>query len=117
MNGVTIVQEHLCRVIELRELIGSGIFVTLVCVAVLYFYWWAYHHGEDNKRLAIICSVLVIIVYAIFWIAQINRYNITYNEYTVTVDDSVGLNEFLERYEIVSIDGDEYRVKEIYNGN
>ena len=115
MNGVTIIEEHLCRVVELRELIGFGIFVTLLTAAVLYFYWWAYNHDERNKRLAIVCSALVIIICAVFWVAQINKYNVTYKEYTVTVDDSVCLNDFMERYEIVSVDGDEYRVKEIYS--
>ena len=115
MNGITIIEEHFCRVVEFGELISSGILVTLLTAAALYFYWWAYNHTESNKRLAIIYSVLLVIIYAVFWIAQINRYNVTYKEYTVTVDDSVGLNEFLERYEIVSVDGDEYRVKEIYS--
>lgn len=117
MNGVTIIEEHLCRVVEFRELVGFGIFVTLLTAAALYFYWWAYNHTESNKMLSVICAVLVVVICIVFWIVQINRYNVTYKEYTVTVDNSVGLNEFLERYEIVSVDGDEYRVKEVYNGN
>lgn len=117
MNGVTIIEEHLCRVVEFGELVGFGIFVTLLTAAALYFYWWVYNHTESNKMLSVICAVLVVVICIVFWIVQINRYNVTYKEYTVTVDDSVSLNEFLERYEIVSVDGDEYRVKEIYNGN
>jgi hypothetical protein len=117
MNGVTIIEEHICRVVEFVELVGFGIFVTLLAAAALYFYWWVYNHTESNKMLPVICAVLLVVICIVFWIVQINRYNVTYKEYTVTVDDSVSLNEFLERYEIVSVDGDEYRVKEIYNGN
>lgn len=117
MNGVTIIEEHLCRVVEFGGLVGFGTFVTLLTVAALYFYWWAYNHTESNKMLAIICAVLVVVICIVFWIVQINRYNVTYKEYTVTVDDSVSFNDFMERYEIVSVDEDEYRVKEIYNGN
>lgn len=117
MNDVTIVQEHLCRVVEFGELMGTGVLVTLFTVAALYLYWWAYNHTESNKPLTVVCAVLVVVVCVASWAVQINRYNVTYKEYTVTVDDSVSFNDFMERYEIVSVDENEYRVKEIYNGN
>ena len=37
MNGITIVEEHLCRVIDFGELIGYGILVTLIVCAALFF--------------------------------------------------------------------------------
>ena len=114
MDGITIIAEHLCRVIEFRELIGVGIFVTLVICGALFLYRFMYKNDtcETNKKIAIVCSVLLIAVYIWFWVCQIDRYNTTHMEYTVIVDDSVSFNDFHGRYDIVSINGNEYRVIE-----
>ena len=117
MNGVTIIEEHLCRVVELPQLIAICIFFTFICFAVLAFYRWAY---KDTKKkstriMAICCSIAVVVMCIVLWTVQIRNYNDTHFEYTVKVDDSVGFNDFLDRYEIISVDGDEYRVKEINN--
>ena len=114
MNGITIVEEHLCRVVELEELIGSGFFITLLTCGGLFLYRFMYKEdtSELNKKLAIVCSVLLVAMYIWFWTFQINKYNTTHMEYTVTVDDSVSFNDFHGRYDIVSINGNEYRVIE-----
>lgn len=40
------------------------------------------------------------------------QYNTTHMEYTITIDDSVGFNEFYDKYEVISVDGEKYRVIE-----
>lgn len=115
MNGITIIEEHLCRVVELPSLIGLGIFITLLCVGVLLLYRFMYKHSVIDKKgkiTTIVCSVLLVVVYVVFWVMQINQYNNAHMEYTVTVDDSVSFNDFHAKYEIVSVNGDEYRVME-----
>jgi Ca2+/H+ antiporter len=113
MNGITIIEEHLCRVVELRSLIGIGIFMTLMCGAIIAFYRWASKNCDNSsKKAARVCSILIIILYVITLAVQIYNYNRTHMEYTVTVDDSVSFNDFHEKYEIVSVDRNEYRVKE-----
>ena len=115
MEGITILSEHLCRVVELRELIGAGIFVTLICVGGLFVYRWMYKYSDKDKQtktLYFACSTLLVIGNIWFCIAQIDDYNTTHMEYTVTVDDNVGFNDFYEKYEIVSVNGHEYRVVE-----
>ncbi len=115
MNGVTIIEEHLCRVVELPSLIGLGIFVTLLIVCVLLLYRCVYKYSlvdKQGKITTIICSILLVVVYVVFWIVQINNYNNTHMEYTVTIDDSVSFNDFHTKYEIVSVNGNEYRVIE-----
>ena len=115
MNGVTVVAEHICRVIELKELIGVGIFITLLCISALLFYWLVYKHFNLNKKYRItffIYSLLIIIINIVFWIIQTNRYNTIHMEYTVVVDNSVSLTDFYEKYEIVSVNGNEFRVIE-----
>ena len=115
MNGITIVEEHLCRVVELPALIGLGIFITLLFVGALLLYISICKYNMTDKKgknIAIVCSVLLVIMYVAFWVVQINYYNNTHMEYTVTVDDSVSFNDFHAKYEIVSVNGDKYRVIE-----
>lgn len=112
MNGITIVEEHLCRVIDFGELIGYGIFITLIICAALFFYRFMYktETTEATKKLSIVCSMLLVVMYVLFWMFQIVKYNTTHMEYTVTVDDNVSFNDFHAKYEIVSVNGNEYRV-------
>ena len=117
MNGITIIEEHLCRAVELPALIGIGIFITLLFVGVLLFYklMWKYDLLDKKKKdkiTIIICSILLVVMYVVFWVVQINGYNDTHMEYTVTIDDSVSFNDFHTKYEIVSVSGNEYRVVE-----
>ena len=115
MNGITIVEEHLCRVVELPAFIGLGIFMTLLCVGTLLLYRFMYKHsslGKNCKITIIVCSILVVIICVVFWVAQTINYNITHMEYTITIDDSVSFNDFHAKYAIVSVNEDEYRVVE-----
>ena len=114
MDGITIIAEHLYRVIGFGELIGTGILVTLLFCGDLFLYRFMYKTGtcETNKKIVIVCSVLLIAMYIWFWVFQIDKYNTTHMEYTVTVDDSVSFNDFHGRYDIVSINGNECRVIE-----
>lgn len=115
MDGITIVSEHLCRVVELPALIGIGILITLLCCCALLLYRFMYKHSlvdKKGKTTTIVCSMLIVVMYVAFWIIQINQYNKIHMEYTVTVDDSVSFNDFHAKYEIVSVNGNEYRVVE-----
>ena len=114
MDGITIITEHLCRVIGFGELIGTGILITLLTCGALFLYRFMYKTDtcETNKKIAIVCSVLLIAMYVWFWVFQIDKYNTTHTEYTVTVDDSVSFNDFHTKYEIISVNGNEYRVVE-----
>lgn len=115
MDGITIIEEHLCRVVEFGEFIGFGIFITYICAMALLFYIWSYkccNLDKTNKIVTIVCSILLIVINVGFWVFQTHKYNTTHMEYTVIVDDSVSFNDFHEKYEIVSVNGNEYRVVE-----
>lgn len=115
MNGINIIEEHFCRVVDLPELIRLGIFVTLlVCGALLLFRGACKHKLVDKqgKNMIIIGSILLVVMYVVFWVVEINKYTDTHMEYTVTIDDSVSFNDFHTKYEIVSVNGNEYRVLE-----
>ena len=111
MNGVIIMEQHLCRELELIGLIGYGIFSTLLTVGSLTIYKYGYKSADKITKITIrFCSILLIVLYIVFWGFQINSYNTTHMEYTVVVDDNVSFNEFYKKYEIISVDGNKYRV-------
>lgn len=114
MNGVTIIEEHFCREAELGWIIAAGIFITLIIGGALLLYRRLYNDSLDKnlKTVAIICSIALVAMYVVFWTVGINKFNTTHMEYTVVVDDSVSFNDFHAKYEIISANGNEYRVAE-----
>lgn len=115
MNGVTIIAEHFCRDIDLNSLILTSIIFSIAVVAVLVIYRYAYKKSlEDNstKNIIIFSSILVVVVYIFFWYIMINDYITTHMEYTVTIDDTATFNDVYSKYEIISVNGNEYRVIE-----
>jgi hypothetical protein len=65
----------------------------------------------------IVTSFIVVMLCALFGfaLAVITRHGtdtIDYIEYKVTIDDSVSMNEFLDKYEILDQEGKIYTVKE-----
>lgn len=114
MDGITVIAEHFCREIEAGELVMSLIVITLLIGSAQVLYWHMHRNSQYKliKKLTIICSVIISVVYVWFCHFQANRYNTTHMEYTITVDDSVSFNDFNKKYEIISVDGTEYRVKE-----
>lgn len=114
-DGITVIAKHFCRVIELEELILTGALVTLLCACGLIFYWWSYKHhnlNKTDKNALFMFSIILVILNVGFWIFQINSYNTTHIEYTVIIDDTVGFNDFYEKYEILSVNGNEFTVIE-----
>lgn len=63
--------------------------------------------------LKITSCVLVVVGVVVMTLALLSNHNsINYIEYKVTIDDSVSMNEFLEKYEILDQEGKIYTVKE-----
>lgn len=116
MDGITIIEEHLCRQLSLQRFISIGFFITLLCVGTLFLYrfmWSTSTKTKSDKIVYLTSSTLIIGALIMFWCVQTNTYSTTHMEYTVTVDDTVGFNEFHEKYEIITQNGEEYRVKKI----
>lgn len=68
MNGVTIIEEHLCREVELVGLIVLGIFITLLIGGALLLYCRLYNDSLDKKlkTATIICSIALVVMYVVF---------------------------------------------------
>lgn len=112
MNGINIIAKHFCRETNLATLIIGGSFVTVFVIISLIIYWKIYKDNNSLKNIIIGCSIAMVSILALFWYLMIDGYNITHMEYTITIDDTVGFNEFNEKYEIISVNDNKYRVKE-----
>lgn len=68
----------------------------------------------DNRgRLATITGLIMIVLTTISCLGIIkNSADIAYIEYKVTIDDSVSMTEFMDKYEIIDQEGKIYTVKE-----
>lgn len=115
MDGVTVVQEHFCREVELNGLITDGVLITLLFIMFVGGLILLYKSNKEDKPLkllSVIFSIMLSLFYIVFWSMQINNYNTTHMEYTVVIDESVTFNDFYEKYEILSVNSNEYRVIE-----
>ena len=82
-----------------------GVFVCLYCAIALFV---------DCYEVAPWVFVMASIAFAVVALlsAISNKNNISHIEYKVTIDDSVSMNEFMDKYEILGQEGKIYTVKE-----
>ena len=88
-------------------LVGLGLMAILVVIGLAL--------SEDpHKIIGAICIVVAIFIFisAMVLCCTENKNNICHIEYKVTIDDSVSMNEFLDKYEIIGQEGKIYTVKE-----
>ena len=108
MTGVSILtSKEIYNTIFPEWCISIG-FMLMVVFSIMALYF-----GGEHKAKAIICLVLVFC--SCFMIAMggtSNKNSIKYIEYKVTIDDSVSMTEFMDKYEILDQEGKIYTVKE-----
>lgn len=112
MTGVEILNEYAVNTTK------EWVAVTIICsiIGTILFFVLTFSSMEDT--VSIICCVLTIlcmITAFVFGLIEdctdwLKEYSHT--EYKVTIDDSVSMNEFLGKYEILDQEGKIYTVKE-----
>lgn len=113
MYGVNILSEMSVRGEELGVVV---VWCLLTIVYIVCGIWdnvehWRYS-GWGTRITSIICILIVGLLVLVIAVGLCVEYDTFHTEYEVTIDDSVGFNEFTNRYEIVSQDGDVYTVIE-----
>lgn len=109
MEGVKILSQEIIYNTILPEWCAVlGFFCMIICVIA-----GVYAAAEGYDALAWICVVVTIasIIVSCLGFAE-SKTDISHIEYKVTIDDSVSMNEFLEKYEIIDQEGKIYTVKE-----
>ncbi len=111
MNGVEILHEYaVCT----TQTWVSWIVILAFIGGIIFFI--GMHHSETNTA-GLINGIGFIICFITFLaLGMIDDTNYlkeySYTEYKVTIDDSVSMNEFLDKYEILDQEGKIYIVKE-----
>lgn len=109
MNGVEILSSETIYNTILPEYwlgIGLGCAVILILAMALCF-------ANDHIILGFICLALALGVGTVGSLGgTTSKTDISHIEYKVTIDDSVSMNEFLDKYEILDQEGKIYTVKE-----
>ena len=113
MNGVTIKQEITEREVDRSTLliVTGGIAIAIVVAFITFVKCLI--TSQFGYSFLVILAVIAMLGYArTMWKAYEN----TWLEYIVEVDDSVNINQFLDKYDVVEKeDGNVYRVREAGN--
>ena len=116
LDGINVLQEHFCRELSL----ASCIFVSVLTISLATFYIIYSVCVSKNlngtrsfNTFLVVARIIVICVAIACVIASCCSYLNTWQEYSVTIDDSVKFNEFFDKYEIISQNGYIFRIKEI----
>lgn len=117
MNGVTVIEEILCHEVSLAPTIAIIIFMSCICLFELLLYRHMYKNTSSAgvKKCIIVCSCLMVAVLIFSWGMSISNYLETHFEYIVEVTDEASYLEFIEKYTVISRDGNQFRVLEIGN--
>ena len=112
MNGVEILsQETIYNTILPEWCLTVGLVFGVVCIVIA---TRCFVDGYD-----IIAAIFLIIVVACVVVACLSgthsKTDISHIEYKVTIDDSVSMNDFIDKYEILDQEGKIYTVKEREN--
>lgn len=111
MDGITILSEMSVRGCELWKVIIWVLLTIAYIVGMILDNVEHWHYsGWGTRIMGIIGALMVGALTSMVAVCLCYGYNTFYTEYKVTIDDSVGFNEFNSRYEIISNDGDVYTV-------
>jgi hypothetical protein len=113
MDGVTILSEMSVRG-ESLGIVMVWWLLTIAYIVVMIIdnveHW--HYSGWRSRIVSIICALMVSSLILMIAVCLCVEYSTFHTEYEVTIDDSVGFNEFTDRYKIVSKDCDVYTVIE-----
>lgn len=114
MSGVTIIEEVVCREMELVSVIGTSVLFSVLVAMGFAMYWSMYKRTQSRavKNTIIVCSILLIAILVWAVAFNISQYNTTHMEYIVEVTDEASYLEFTDTYTVISRDGNRFRVLE-----
>ena len=109
MNGVEILNsETIYETFLPVWWILVAMIVGFVCLMMTIYF------AVEGKILPCILFIILVVGCSILFVCACvpNENSIHHTEYKVTIDDSVSMNEFLDKYEILDQEGKIYTVKE-----
>ena len=114
MNGIEILsqKEVVTATACNMNAVGIGVVATIVIMFIIGAFL-AWHQGDGKYIILFLVFGLILGGIIAVMIASETSYPTAYEtRYKVTIDDTVSMNEFNEKYEIVSQEGKIYTVRE-----
>jgi hypothetical protein len=111
LDGVTIIETVTKNRIKLSLAIVLTVVIVVVCVTAICKIWnvCVHNHKRSATAISAIIIFMCVAMISVVWIGH----KTTNAEYIVTIDDNVPYKAFIEKYEVLSRDGDRYRVREV----
>ena len=108
------------EILSKQEIYSSNIWIVLICIFALIgtlIFVILFGNSKRNIVLSInlVCMIVCFITFVTFVIIDVSTdylKDYSHTEYKVTIDDSVSMNEFLDKYEILDQEGKIYTIRE-----
>ena len=112
MTGVEILNKYTVCTTPLCVFV---VFILAAIGAIIFFSAIDGCASDTGEWICFVCAILCMLTFVVFGILAVftdcfKAYS--HIEYKVTIDDSVSMNEFLDKYEILDQEGKIYTVKE-----
>lgn len=110
MNGVEILK----TIYEYESLINPiwGVALCMIGIAIALAGMCTVNYDVVQRVLLTLAAVVIVGMVVCIIGAKIKTDTVISTQYKVTIDDSVSMNEFLDKYEILDQEGKIYTVKE-----
>lgn len=109
MEGIEIL--HTIEVIDYNE-VYIGVLILFAIIFVAFIFAMIAYSGFDASSFVLSCILLCLVI--CFGILYKNSETI-YTEYMVTIDETVNVVDFFERYEVIEHEDKLWRIKEKEN--
>lgn len=112
-DGVTIIEE--CRSIPFWEIIILIIIACLIVIVGAKVFDW-FRHRDSIIGMILTANVEVVLVFTCMFAEEIPAFTEPNGKLRVVVSDTVDMNAFQEKYEIINFENGAYTVKSKGNG-
>lgn len=109
MNGVIILNSYEYLTNSVNIAMSIILFIGFLAASIAIFIILLNHRFREFRMEYTILIVLVVLTITVGRLIPKKKYE---TQYQVTVDDSVSMNEFQNKYEIIKVEGKIYTVKE-----
>lgn len=113
MDGVIVHTQHVLRGTPILIAIVFLLIVVLSLVALVWVAVKSFKNKHKNRWFAMFVALAWTVCAFFLSALAINDALTIHTNLIVTIEDTVGFNEFNERYEIISKDGNLYTVREL----
>ena len=113
MDGVQILNIHTYKDLTLGGFCGIMMLLAVAYIVLIGSLYMMYRTGSRSDMVGCVVLFVIISALGVWGVNELwKECHTVYTDYYVTIDDTVSLNEFMDRYEIQRQDGKIFVVRE-----